>query len=561
MNLRTFALTLCVISILVVGRVGRAQMQQIYPGDNSLDRSLYPKAYGILATEKLLYPVDMGNWPVKIDAKRQLFVDDYLLKSMSGLKRQYHEMKRHPANPVWKPPEWIGMPFYVMRDENGKFRLWYQVRTRYQNADGKARRHPTGYIESDDGLHWRAPKLGIVSAGGSTDNNYCFEKSLEGIFYEPWETDPSRRYKGLVHFEPDNDKTLEVFEGYWLYVSADGIHWKPDHEAPAATSLVSYTLPMSGIGDTSTWRWDPVLKKYICNTKFVFGGRYRAYGICESDDLIHWSRPQMALYRDELDPEGMQFYAHHTFNYESMWLGLIKNHLVFRDGTRNPFPPSERMKRPKGKRRGGGYKHSELQLTLSRDGRHFTRCPGRLRILPEPKKPTFDMDYPSLATGIPIRMGNELWFYYTDRRHVSSPGGRTGPKPHGYYRLLLATLRVDGFASVNAGDRPGTLVTRPLTFNGTKLFVNAEVGEGGYVKAALREAHPTMKTFVPRDQRAPWGEMIDPYTPANCKPVTGNVFAGRITWRGRDSLQRIPKTSPRLVFELKNAKLYSFWIE
>jgi hypothetical protein len=40
------------------------------------DRSLFPKAYGILASEHLMHPVDMSDWPVKIDRTRQLFVDE-----------------------------------------------------------------------------------------------------------------------------------------------------------------------------------------------------------------------------------------------------------------------------------------------------------------------------------------------------------------------------------------------------------------------------------------------------------------------------------------------------
>ena len=41
------------------------------------DQRLFPKAYGILANEKLMYPVDMSEWPVKIDSTHQLFIDDY----------------------------------------------------------------------------------------------------------------------------------------------------------------------------------------------------------------------------------------------------------------------------------------------------------------------------------------------------------------------------------------------------------------------------------------------------------------------------------------------------
>ena len=59
------------------------------------DQSLFPKAYGVLVAENLLYPVDMGNWPVKIDTRGQLFVDDYLIRSTSQLTRQFHKLKRH----------------------------------------------------------------------------------------------------------------------------------------------------------------------------------------------------------------------------------------------------------------------------------------------------------------------------------------------------------------------------------------------------------------------------------------------------------------------------------
>ena len=36
----------------------------------------------------------------------------------------------------------------------------------------------------------------------------------------------------------------------------------------------------------------------------------------------------------------------------------------------------------------------------------------------------------------------------------------------------LASLRRDGFASMEAGDKPGRLTTRPVKFRGKHLFVN-----------------------------------------------------------------------------------------
>ena len=56
-----------------------------------VDRKLYPKAYGVLASEHLMFPVDQSDWPVKIDRTRQLFIDDYLIASSKGLTRRVHQ--------------------------------------------------------------------------------------------------------------------------------------------------------------------------------------------------------------------------------------------------------------------------------------------------------------------------------------------------------------------------------------------------------------------------------------------------------------------------------------
>ena len=62
-----------------------------------VDASLFPSAYGVLANERLMYPVDMSDWPVKIGPQRQLFVDDYLIASRSNLTRLYHRFFKLPG--------------------------------------------------------------------------------------------------------------------------------------------------------------------------------------------------------------------------------------------------------------------------------------------------------------------------------------------------------------------------------------------------------------------------------------------------------------------------------
>ena len=42
----------------------------------------------------------------------------------------------------------------------------------------------------------------------------------------------------------------------------------------------------------------------------------------------------------------------------------------------------------------------------------------------------------------------------------------------------LGTLRLDGFMSVDAGNRGGVLTTKPLAIEGKRLYVNANAAEG-----------------------------------------------------------------------------------
>ena len=49
-----------------------------------------------------------------------------------------------------------------------------------------------GYAESDDGVHWVKPSLGLVDFEGSTDNNMLFRYAHgTGVFLDDAETDPA----------------------------------------------------------------------------------------------------------------------------------------------------------------------------------------------------------------------------------------------------------------------------------------------------------------------------------------------------------------------------------
>jgi hypothetical protein len=187
----------------------------------------------------LLVSTVMGNSvygqesPVEIGAYRNLFVDDYIISSTSNLNRQVHQPTKCDLNPLIGPTDaWEmsyksireGTPFpFVDRDETtGKFRLWYAGYTKYTLPSGTEVRFPACYAESDDGINWTKPNLGLYSYIGSTDNNIVIPAgNIWGVIKEPDDPDPNRLYKAMVWHEPEYAGT----EGYFIYTSPDGIHW------------------------------------------------------------------------------------------------------------------------------------------------------------------------------------------------------------------------------------------------------------------------------------------------------------------------------------------------
>jgi hypothetical protein len=97
---------------------------------------------------------------------------------------------------------------------------------------------------------------------------------------------------------------------------------------------------------------------------------------------------------------------------------------------------------------------------------------------------------------------------------------------------------------MDAGAEAGTLTTRPLTFRGKYLFVNADAPQGELRAEVLDEA----------------GRPIAPFTLANGKPLRADSTRRRCTWNGGEDLAALAGRKVRLRFQLTNGRLYSFWV-
>ena len=113
-------------------------------------------------------------------------------------------------------------------------------------------------------------------------------------------------------------------------------------------------------------------------------------------------------------------------------------------------------------------------------------------------------------------------------------GGSTG----------LATLRRDGFASMDAGRGGGTLTTRPVTFDGRFLFVNADAGGGELRAEALDEEGRVLSSFSARE----------------CAPTSSDATSHRMTWSGGGDLSALRGRPVRFRFHLSGGRLYAFWV-
>jgi hypothetical protein len=108
----------------------------------------------------------------------------------------------------------------------------------------------------------------------------------------------------------------------------------------------------------------------------------------------------------------------------------------------------------------------------------------------------------------------------------------------------IATLRRDGFASMDAAGDTGTLTTRPVKFTGTRLFVNVATARGELRAEVLDES----------------GAPLAPFALALCNPVATDSTLHEVTWRGAVDLAALRGRPVRFRFHLKNGSLYSFWV-
>lgn len=199
--------------------------------------------------------------------------DDVSIPFTRNLRLVMNSPVKHPANPVVRRggpgavDSWA-VQFYgsVIRETNGRFRMWYVAVSRSERDD---RSLPdsfpwrVAYAESEDGINWTKPALGLVEVNGSSENNLVRVEPHFGVLNlkvlaEPGDPDPDQRYRMATHvWFRKNGRRLGTLA---TFISPDGLNWKQntgavpiDAEMPEAAVSIPplHFEPVGGL-----YKWD-----------------------------------------------------------------------------------------------------------------------------------------------------------------------------------------------------------------------------------------------------------------------------------------------------------------
>lgn len=482
----------------------------------------------------------MAEEPVRIGSRLELLVDDFLIQSMTdGARLQLHQpVRREIVFRTDAPWEGNASAFQSVFQDGPLYRMYYRgIQYRHGGKPAEALAdHPWNlcYAESDDGIHWRRPELGLFEFKGSKANNIILTPEfLKEISGDPAHTSAFK--DANPDCPPDERYKIVAIgwkrKGMYVLKSADGIHFSPLSKDPVVTK--------GAFDSQNLIFWDPIRKEYREYHRECRNG-LRDILTSTSKDIKSFPEPQwieypgapkQQLYTNEIQP---YYRAPHIF----MGFPMRYQERGWGDPTFDLPDLEERMARAKGHSRYGMAVTDAVFMT-SRDGQTFKRWPEAF-IRPGPRQ-----------HGSWVYGDNFVFWGMVETKSAveDAPDEISLYATEGYWQgtstsVRRYTIRVDGFVSACAPLSGGEVVTKPIVFDGGNLALNYETSGAGGVQVEMQDAD---------------GKPIEGYALADCPPIFGDSLRHIVRWKGRGGDVRTMAGKPvRLRFVLKDADLYSF---
>ena len=450
---------------------------------------------------------------IELGDRRELFVDDYLIERLSGVELRLNKpVPRNVAIDHDVPWEGNTSAYHTVFKDGRLFRAYY--RGSHYDPSGNQYRPVVCCAESRDGIEWYRPELGLVNFQGSTRNNIVWDGIGAHNFAPFRDRNPDCRegeeYKALgsARARTADEQALYAFK------SADGVHWSLLSEKPVITVGAFDSLNLAF--------YDPLRGCYVDyhrDSIYPDGVRVRSIMTCISKDFRRWTKPQ---WLDFGDAPVEHLYTNAVTPYHRaphIYMGFPKR-----------FVPDRRMP---GNTASGV---SDAVFMTSRDGLRFKRW-SEAFVRPGLQPERWENRNNMTAWGI-LETASDL---------PTAPKELSIFTTEGYYRgdacrLRRFTLRLDGFVSANAPLKGGELITRPFTFAGAALSLNAATSAAGSVRVEIQDGG---------------GRALKGYALRDCDEIYGDCLERTVTWKGAADVSALAGKPVRLRFALRDADLYS----
>ena len=495
----------------------------------------------------LALPVVGFPQELPLGTERQLFVDRYLIDRLEGLELRLQQPRPEGIAIEYDQPWEDRLAFYTTVLKDGDiYRMYYRCRL--------TRPRLTCYAESRDGIHWTKPHLGLVEVDGSTANNVILP--VAGQFCAFLDGRP-----GVPRSERYKANARDVGDPYSLmgYVSEDGVRWRKIREAP----IVDYAME-NNFDSQNVMFWSEAEQRYVLYARHMVEGR-RATARATSKDFLHWSPQALMSYSDTGTTRPSQhLYTNQTqpyFRAPQIYIALpARIHF----GRRLLTPEELQFLELRHNRISGGMRDvSDSVLLSSRPGStryDFTFKESFVRPGPGQSNWSTRTNYPGLGV---VQTGPAEMSLYVQRDYGQSTA-----------HLQRMSLRLDGFASLHAPYHGGEMVTRPVTFEGSRLEINYSTSAAGSLRVEIQTAD---------------GKPIPGFSLAECPEIIGDEISrivawgkvppplstGRdpestraesnlsyqtptVAWEGSRDVSRLAGKPVRLRFVMKDADLFSF---
>jgi hypothetical protein len=520
--------------------------------------------------------------PIAIGDRKQLFIDGRFISSQKGVTLKPNQPNLQKENLLFADRPWDAARanHFSSMIHDQRFRLWYTAHpsmTEYSRWGPGAKRFAPGrtcYAESEDGVNFKKPSLGLVTLNGSRDNNIVVPGVSQCIFRDPF-AGPEKRYKMLTRVngfdrsvvaEWPQAKGASVACQYLSY-SPDGLRWS---RVPRPFFPLTVASQKAVIWDDRLGKWVVYLRGHRRENSFYAraevengmweqplqfrrmpGKQYHDIPLeyndrdAPRDPFARRIRLEeelpIALAVDQDDPPYANIYSMNAWKYpgvEDVYLAFVP--LWYSASAPEGFGVSDEPLTGDGWRRKQNLASDrvEVQLAISRDGARYER-PWRLPLIP-PDVGGSDGAGQVWPVPDPVVRGNEVWLYYQAVSYTHFDF--VAPK-FGQGITARAIFRLDGFVSAEAEEAGGEIITPPLRFAGRQLRVNCNAGAGGRLRVVIEGAN---------------GERIPGFSLAEADAIMGNHISAVVSWKGKSDVRELMARPVRLRFLMDHCRLYSF---